>query len=122
MKGKITIPYDMALSKNASHGYGQGNVYVKKATQAAMDAISYLIRPEFYGYRWTGEKIHVRIMVYRPDMRGDPINFQDCICDAIKVGIGRDDNVYTSFTDWELDKEHPRIEIEVEQGDEDGGA
>ena len=115
MKGKITIPYNMALSKNARHGYSGSNVYVNPATRAEMDAISYLIRPEFYGYIWTDAKIYVRIMVYRPDVRGDPINFQDAICDAIKVGIGRDDNVFAVSVDWELDTEEPRIVIEVEQ-------
>lgn len=90
-----------------------------KPAQSAMDAISYLIRPQFYGYQWTDAKIHVGIMVYRPDMRCDPQNFVDSICDAIKVGIGRDDNIYAVSVDWELDIEKPRIEIEVEQESND---
>ena len=118
MKAKITIPYDTALSKNVMHGYGRGKVYVNKATQAAMDAISYLIRPQCYGYKWTDEKIYVRIMVYRPDNETDPANFVDAICDGIKVGIGRDDNIYAVSVDWEFDEDNPRIDIEVEQNAE----
>ena len=117
MKAKITVPYDTALSKNAMHGFGRGKVYVKGPTQAAMDAISYLIRPQCYGYKWTDEKIYVQIMVYRPDMRGDPQNFVDTVCDAIKVGIGRDDNIYAVSVDWALDEDNPHIDIEVEQKD-----
>ena len=119
MKGKITIPYNIALSKNAMHGLGGGKLYLNPETKAEMDAIAYLIRPPFYGYTFTDAKIYVRIMVYRPDMRGDAQNFVDAICDGIKVGIGRDDNVFAVSVDWELDPDNPRIEIEVEQGEKD---
>ena len=115
MKGSITVPYSMALSKNVSHGYGHGRVYVSRETKAEMDAISYMLRPKFYGYEWTDGKIYVRIKVYRPDLRSDPQNFVDTICDAIKAGIGRDDNVYAVSVDWEFDEDNPRIDIEVEQ-------
>jgi hypothetical protein len=48
-------------------------------------------------------------------MLGDPVNFEACILDGIKVGIGIDDNVYECSTTWELDKENPKIIVEVEQ-------
>jgi hypothetical protein len=64
---------------------------------------------------WRKDKIAVTIHVRRPNMLGDPVNFQDAILDGIKVGIGMDDNVYECSTTWELDKRNPGIVITISQ-------
>jgi hypothetical protein len=111
------IPYSMALSKNQRHGYAKGKVWTQRQTQTEMDAISYLCMPTRNA--WRKEKINVHIYVFRPDMKGDPVNFQDVILDGIKIGIGIDDNVYECSTTWEVDKTNPRVVITVSQGDKD---
>lgn len=60
-------------------------------------------------------KTHVEILVVRPDMRADPANFIDGICDAIKTVIGVDDRYYSLEVDYELDRDKPRIDITISQ-------
>jgi len=115
MKGKIVYPYEPYLNKNSMHPLGDAKLgYVSRAKKA-MDGISFLIRPPFYGYRWNNNRIKVTITVYRPQENIDPHNFETSICDAIKVGIGVDDCEFDVSCIGKVDKENPRIVIEVEQ-------
>ena len=118
-KINICHDYDMAFSKNQWHSVsGAGKLFNNDATQRLMDGIAMLVRGERNKQGCTfikGVKTWVRIKVYRPDMRGDPINFMDVICDGVKVGLGIDDNVYAVEVDWELEPGNPGITVEVEQ-------
>ncbi len=122
MKIEFTHDYDINFSKNQWHSVsGLGKLFNNTPTQRLMDGIAMLVRGECnrQGIRFKSKKTVVRIMVYRPDMRADPINFLDVICDGVKVGLGIDDNLFAAVVDWELEPGNPGIVIEVEQkGDE----
>ncbi len=111
MKASITIPYNTVLSKNVMWRHAKGRTYLNPATKAEIDAIAW----ELKGGAWRKSKLFVDIMIYRPDMRSDPVNFLDAIIDGIKVATGVDDNLYSGSWDWELDKENPRITITISQ-------
>lgn len=119
MKGTIVYPYTHFLSKNFAHWKGDKKLGYTRATQKAMDDISILIRPPFYGYKWNKNRIKVTITVYRPTGRSDAQNFVDTISDAIQVGIGVNDCEYDVSAIGELDSNNPRIVIEVEQEEKD---
>lgn len=141
MRIEIRHAYDSKLSKNEQHAFipvGKKNPWdglpgvpaepqkqrmvVNKASAVALMAgIEKVARGECTRVRQkTGEeferhKIYVDIMVYRPDMRTDPVNFVDMICDAVKRGIGIDDNIYAGSWDWELVEGKGEIVIVVRQ-------
>lgn len=145
MRIEIRHTYDSKLSKNEHHDFipikknqwdGLPGVTVepqkvrmvvnKASAVALMAGIEKVARGECTRVRQkTGEefkphKIYVDIMVYRPDMRTDPVNFVDMICDAVKRGIGIDDNIYAGKWDWELVDPPGEIVITVRQEVADG--
>jgi len=120
MTVSLEVPheYDTAFSKNQWHGLtGGGKMFNNTTTQRLMDGISMLVRGERnkLGVRIQQKKTWVKIMVYRPDMKSDPINFLDVIADGVKAGLGIDDNLFAAVVDWELDPGNPGIVIKVEQ-------
>jgi len=115
MKGKITYPYTPYLSKNKAYLLGDTKLGHNSQTQKAMDDIALLIRPPFYAHKWNDNRIKVTITVYRPNDRSDAQNFVDTISDAIEVGIGVNDSQFDITAIGEVDKDNPRIVIEVEQ-------
>jgi len=115
---KVTIPYTTVLSKNLSHYNIAINKRVPtKAYTVTLKVIGMLIRGEMNkrAVAFQKGKVWLDIMIYRPDMRADPPNFIDSICDGVKSALGIDDRFYAGSWDWELDKKNPRIEIEVRQ-------
>lgn len=121
MKISIAHPYDVAFSKNEWHAVsGEGKIYNNASANALMRGIFMLVRGECNRYRlqFKSKKTWVRIVVYRPDMRVDPINFLGMICDGVKRGLGIDDNLFAGSVDWKLLPESPEIIIEIEQEDE----
>jgi len=117
VKGKITIPYNTILSKNRMWRHGRGRTYINPATKAEIGAIAMMLKAK--RIHWNIGKLFVNVVVYRPDMRADPVNFLDAILDGVKVATGVDDRYYSGSWDWQLDKEKPRIEITVWQEEED---
>lgn len=134
------FPYDIKLSKNEWHVFtgatknqwdGLPGVPVEKRRSAVvntatatalMGGVERLARGQCvllkrnHDREFEPRKIWVRVMVYRPDMRGDPVNFLGMLCDGIKRGIRVDDNVFSGSWDWELVTDgSERIEIIVEQ-------
>ncbi len=109
----IEIPYNTILSKNRMWRHGRGRTYINPGTKAEINAIAVLLKA--CRCQWEVRKLFVHVMVYRPDMRADPVNFLDAILDGVKVATGVDDRYYSGSWDWKLDKGNPRIEIEVKQ-------
>lgn len=112
------IPYVTAFSVNQMYLPKQGGgKYLNPDTKAEQIRICYLLRGERarLGQVWEDKKTYVKIIVYRPDMRSDPSNFEKAIVDGIKLGIDVDDRWYEVETQWKLDSEKPRIEITVWQ-------
>lgn len=117
----IETKYSTFLSKNLWHGVNtksKKKIYSNPKTQAEIDAISWeLKRVRAQDLAWDGKrKIRVDIMIYRPNLKLDPQNTVDTICDGVKMGIDVDDNVYSGSWDWELVKKgEERIVITVSQ-------
>jgi len=63
-----------------------------------------------------GVPIWVLIRVGRPDMRGDPVNCVDLVCDAVQAATGVDDR-WTKLLglDWEVSSEGGWLEVCVGQ-------
>jgi len=141
-KISFTFPYDTGLSKNEQHDFiplGKKNEWegllgvpeqpqnrrmvVNKASATKfMGQIKELARSQCVllkrkrGREFEPRKIWLRVMVYKPNMKADAINFLDMIADGVKWGIGIDDNVFSAVIDWELVTDgSERIEITVEQ-------
>lgn len=130
----FTTCYDTELSKNEWHGYASVRGYslqegrvVKKAkvrvytnpgTKIAMERIFWEIKA-LGPIKWKEGKIRVDIYAYRPDFKFDVQNAVNPICDAVKLAIGIDDNVYATSTDYEMvpkGKERIQITITDEEG------
>jgi hypothetical protein len=71
-------------------------------------------------------KVLVSFIVYKPTLRVDCHNFTKILCDGIKLYTARkelpkklrvDDNWFSVNSDWVIDKQNPRIEIRISQGD-----
>ena len=58
-------------------------------------------------------KIWVKILVRRPNMKGDPLNCLDLIADAVQRAIEVDDRWYSASIDWDVDKQNPGIRVTV---------
>ena len=61
------------------------------------------------------EPAFLHITVFRPRNMGDAHNFIDGIADAVEKGIGLDDRYFHVYSKPAIDKENPRIVIEVYQ-------
>ena len=120
MKATVEWQYSAALSKNKLYNQGDQKLGPTAAASVEMNAITWLLRGEVnqHGLKFTADednRIQVTIKVYRPTKHADAQNFETAICDAIKLGIHVDDNMYDVKTVGLLDKGKPRFEITVEQ-------
>ena len=118
MEIKVTIPYDTCLSKNQTHY----NVSVRKRVRTKayvemLKVIDALIKKEMsrLSIAFHTRKVWVDIMIFRPNMRADPINFLDALSDAVKGAISIDDRYFAGSWNWVIDKQNPRIEIIISQ-------
>jgi hypothetical protein len=93
----------------------QGKIYLNPTAAREMNSIATQLIANYAGPQWQKGKIYVAIIVHRPDLRSDPCNFIDTICDAVKRATGVDDRYYAVRLDWIHDKQEPRIEIAVWQ-------
>lgn len=111
----IKTPFTFNLSKNCQSRFGAyGHVYLRKeANMEREKIINKIIASEV---KFVTGKIWISLLIQKPEARGDAINFVDAICDAIKKGIGVDDNWFCiKQVDWEIKKEDPHIYIRIEQ-------
>lgn len=61
-------------------------------------------------------KFWVGLLVEKPDNKSDAINVVDLVCDGIRDGCGIDDRWFSlSFVDWCINKNEPRIAIQLGQ-------
>lgn len=61
-------------------------------------------------------KVWLNIMVWLPDHTGDAINVLDIVSDAVQDAIDVDDRWYcVRSLSWAIDKDEPRILVEVTQ-------
>ncbi len=107
------------LSKNRiwrRRGGGKG-MYLTAEAERHRSGIELALRASMSQrkiHRIPGEtKIWVKVIVMRPDMRGDPLNCLDLIADAVQRAIGVDDRWYSASVDWELNKQRPGVQVTV---------
>ena len=86
--------------------------------RAASDQLLRIFNNSFLAHKFKDKKkLWVKIYAYRPDMKSDIQNFEECICDALKKSIGIDDRYYSLVIDWEIVKVKGSILIEIWQED-----
>lgn len=108
------IPFDWALSKNARVNFGNGRHWVNQYTRDAEKVVQDYIEKKNIG--WIQSKVYIDILVEKPNMRGDAVNFLDSIMDAIKKGIGVDDRWFSiGRLDWQISKVDPKIWVTIKQ-------
>ena len=99
--------------------YGKPEIYVpwkaKKIKKSLENEMFFL----FGNMRWKNKsKVWVKLVVYLPNHRWDCHNFIKAILDIIEKAIGINDAWFAiDKCDFEIDKENPRIELEVWQDD-----
>jgi Holliday junction resolvase RusA-like endonuclease len=112
----IAFPFDMALSKNRMwRTTRQGRTYVPRDSEAAHDAIVLAIRARHCPVI-PKTKLWLSLLVEKPDMRSDALNFLDVVADAASEGLGLNDRWYSvDIIDWVVAKDSPRIFLRVGQ-------
>jgi hypothetical protein len=116
MKARITIAWESALLKNQAYVAGDMKLGHTAACQKAMWDIVMLLRPAVgYGFKWNGNRIQVTITAYLPRTNIDAQNTIAAISDAVEIAIGVDDSNFDVSAIGKLDKDNPRIVIEVSQ-------
>jgi len=113
---ELWLPYDTGWSKNVMWRRGRlGRVYKNESSAALCRSLAQLIRTRRLPWR-PQKKLHVGIVVSRPDRRADSHNFVDLICDAVESGTGVNDRWYTGYWDWnDSDKSQAGITVTISQ-------
>jgi len=116
---KFVVPWDSNYSKNRRFGFNRaGGVFKKKEVSDLERNI--ITELKLTNFKWRVNKVYLDIMVEKPSMRSDAINVLDTIADAIKKGIGLDDNWFSvERLDWSINKTNPKIWIAIGQRNED---
>ena len=110
------IPFEPYLDKNKMWGQSKYNKrYLRKETKIARDSIVYEIKRHAAGHVWRKDRIHIDIVVYRPNAHWDAQNFVDVILDAVELGTGINDNQYSHCCDWADGKDDKHISITISQ-------
>ena len=110
---KFEIPYNMDISKNKKF-IGKTKKILNPKYINAKEEIYWICKSKLKKIgltRLPKTKILVSLEVFKPNNRGDVINLTEGICDALKKSIDVDDNMYSLFVDWEIDKNKPRINV-----------
>lgn len=119
LKVTFTLPYDPRISKNNMKGLMGPGVWKRIGLtpdyRNAMAEHLIVANMALRQHEWARKKTWVRVMMYRPHWKSDPVNFTDAICDIVKRAIMVDDRHFAYCVDWVRDEKNPRFEIEVSQ-------
>lgn len=118
-KVRIKYPFTYDLSKNSIwRNTGRGYVFLRAESRKAKEEIGRLLLAKIKenNIKIARNKIWLKLLVEKPNHRGDAINVVDLVSDAIKEVVGVDDRWF-SFRgiDWRVVKENPEICIEIGQ-------
>ena len=112
---KIEIPWIPEISKNKKFKYKTRKI-LSDGYKDGKELITWkIIQTGKHTSFIPKTKTFVFIKCYRPNFKGDIQNFEEAICDAIKVGINVGDNYFCPVFNYELDRDNPRIIIIIEQ-------
>jgi len=107
----FVVPYLEYLNKNKKY-VARGNKCLSSRYRNALSYVEFALKECLKNQpRPKKGKCLVDIIIYRPHMRGDPINFIDGICDGMIKCLDFDDRWFTVRLDWELDKKRPHIDV-----------
>lgn len=116
----FTVPVRSEISKNARYtvaGRGARRWIANKTSyKKAVGEVQGLCEIAMHeaGYsRLPKTKIWVLWTVFKPDNRSDSANTVDGVLDGVKEAVGVDDRWFAHGTDWKIDRENPRMEIEI---------
>jgi len=116
MIAKIEIGWEPDLLDNQSYVNNDMKLGRTVACRKAMWDIVMLMRPAVgYDWEWDGERIQVTITAYRPTVQSDAQNLIKAISDALENALRVNDREFDVSAIGKLDRENPRIEIEVSQ-------
>lgn len=112
-----SIPYTPNVSKNRRwSSNGQGFVFLTQAVREFQANLVEHIRECVKDLPVKNAKVWLSIFVQKPNHKSDAINSIDTICDAVKKGIGVDDNWFCiDRVDWEIQKHDPHIYLKIAQ-------
>ena len=120
-KAEITIPFHWAYSKNSllkngRRGRRLGGTFmppdfVRRIRRDLADQIVAAADGP-----WPSRRTYLRLVVEKPNNRGDAINFIDVIADAAKRAIAVDDRWFSLLgVDWSVNRDAPHIFIGIYQ-------
>jgi len=115
-KISCVVPFDRRLSKNRQKTPLKGKMILTRGARLSSKALVASLKAGMIGRPKTA-KTQVSVMVWKPDNRMDAVNFLDVISDCVQKACGLNDKWYSATVDWAIDRENPRIEIEVGQGE-----
>lgn len=131
---EATVPYDSsAWSKNRVHRVtttrdGRAVLYTRAEARQVREQLAMVLLNVLHraNVRPVKAKLWLHVVVWRANMRGDPINALDLVADATKdafkalaqatMTIPLDDNWFAARLDWGLDPEYPHLDIALSQG------
>lgn len=117
---RIAVPFDYSLSKNSLYGMNSWQVFRRQKGRLLEAAIAENIRHAIkgMGVKIRVAKLWVSIHVEKSNHRGDAINVIDCVCDALKKGVGLDDRWFCiKHLDWSINRVDPHIIIQFGQSE-----
>lgn len=114
---KITIPWDLCISKNNKVTvWGKGRPALTARYRDAKAGIQKLAKEQTRAAKMYKEPVKITFHVWEPDRRRrDILNYTQVICDGIEGAIYDNDARinYVIVKRCGLDKENPRIEVTV---------
>jgi hypothetical protein len=111
---EVSIPFDPAISKNATHRVGKhGGIYLQKPGKTIRNDLIRAIKAQ--GGEWYEGRVWLDVIVQKPNHRTDALNVLDAVADAVKEGIGVDDRWYSATLRWEMEKDSPMLTVRILQ-------
>jgi len=116
LRAKIVLDWDSHLLVNQSYVNGDTKKGRTKECIHAMWGIKMLLTPVSRDFDEDEDRrITVVINAYRPATNIDPDGLIKAVNDAIKHGIHVDDRFYDTSAIGFIDRDRPRLEIEITQ-------
>jgi len=124
---EVEVDYDSDWSKNRMWRRGKGGVstYARKEPKAHRERLATALRAEMsrVGAVARQDRLHVELLVFRQDHRGDSHNCIDLALDGVEDATGLNDKWYSVSCDWVWTRSHaPTIRVVVSQGPDLGTA
>jgi len=116
---QISMPFEACLLKNQAYPMGDTKLGHTKQCRKAMDDIFWLVK-EQGGFVWRGGRLKITLTAYVANLSIDAQNLVDAVSDALEVALGVNDKHFDISTIRKVDREKPRIEIQVEQTEHKG--